>query len=35
MQVLQAMRTESSFRIAPNWLQIGKMTMMSEFTDMA
>ena len=28
------MRLESGFRIAPNWLQIGKMAMMSQFPDM-
>ena len=25
---------ESGFRIAPNWPEIGKMTMMSQFADM-
>ena len=28
------MRPESGFRIAPNWPEIGKMTMTSQFTDM-
>ena len=34
MEVLQTMRSESGFRIAPNWPKIGKMTMTSQFADM-
>ena len=34
MLVLQTMRPESGFRIASNWPEIGKMTMMSQFADM-
>ena len=33
MQVLQTMRPESGFQIAPNWPKIGKMTMASQFAD--
>ena len=29
------MRPESGFQIAPNWLEIGKMTMTSQFFEMA
>ena len=28
------MRPESGFQIAPNWLEIGKMTMTSQFFEM-
>ena len=34
MQHLQAMRSKSGFRIAPNWPLIGKITMTSQFADM-
>ena len=33
MHVLQIMRPESGFRIAPNWPYIRKMTMASQFAD--
>ena len=32
--LMETMSPEFSFRIAPNWPQIGKMTMTSQFTDM-
>ena len=32
---LHAVHPESSFRIAPNWSNIKKMTMLSQFADMA
>ena len=34
MQVLQTMRPESSFQIAPNWSKIGKTAMTSQFAEM-
>ena len=34
VQVLQTMRLESGFQIAPNWSEIGKMTMTLQFADM-
>ena len=34
MQVLQAIVPEYRFQIAPNWPEIGKMTMTSQFADM-
>ena len=33
MRILQTMRPESGFRIAPNWPKIKKMTMTSNFLD--
>ena len=34
INVLQTMRPESGFRIAPNWPKIEKVTMTSQFADM-